>query len=451
MVQAAKNLEHVSSPLREAILFVSRPNIRPLLKQELKAAGVETVHTSEDSDSCIEQLVLSSAALLVTDTDLDRKTLTSVLAAAQGSFNVDTRPILLITQTMSPEVISFASEYNIARIHNGEISRSSIQTNLQAIAQEENDENGIRNTMIRIADARMRSDWEMSEFLLLDLYGRYPADARIACELAENYINKDDWQQAEAIIEGIQYPGNTNIRCMHMKARCLMRNGNFADAEDLLQRCKLINPYNVDRLVDLGTALMNMARVQEALENFELALEIDADRKEALEGKVQCKLLSGDVNEALSLMRQITSPRELASLFNNAAILSIRQGQFNNGMQLYKTAIGTIGRKEKAAARLFYNLGIAYMKFAYQTEALSCFEKAAEIDSSFRNAKHNANIMAIKLGLKPPFPDIKPELDKRTRSSKETHSQEREVSFDFSDSDDEEAIIKRPVKRSPSE
>jgi tetratricopeptide (TPR) repeat protein len=445
MVQAAKNLEKISSPIREAIVFVSRPSIRPLLKQELKAAGIETIHTCENPDACIEQLVLSSAALLVADTEHDAKELSTVLSAARGSFNVDTRPIMLITQTMTPQIVSYASEYNIARIHCGEISRSSVHADLQAITEEEKDENGIRNTMIRIADARMRGDWDMSEFLLLDLYGRYPGDARIACELAENYINKDDWQQAEAIIESIQ-DGEANIRVMHMKARYLMHNDNYAEAEEILQSCKLINPYNVDRLVDLGVALMNMSRVQEALENFELALEIDIQRQDAFEGKVQCKLLAGDVNEALTLMRQITSPRELASLFNNAAILSIRQGHFNNGMQLYKTAIGTIGKKEKATARLFYNLGIAYMKFSHQTEALSCFEKAAGIDGTFRNAKYNANIIAVKLGLKPPFPDIKPELDKRSRKPSGIETQERDTPYDFADNEDEEDVSRNLLK-----
>ena len=192
MAQAAKKIEAQIVPLKEVILFISRPNIRPLLKQELKASGIETIFTVEDHDTCIEQMILSSSAMLIIDADHDAVVLNSILTAAQGSFNVDTRPILLITQDMSPSVISYATEYSISRVHTGEISRSAIQTHLQAIFEEERDESGVRNTMIRIADARMRGDWEMSEFLLLDLYGRFPGNVRIACELAENYIHKNE-------------------------------------------------------------------------------------------------------------------------------------------------------------------------------------------------------------------------------------------------------------------
>lgn len=433
MNQAAKNIHPAKSPIHEAVLFVSRQNIRPLIKQELKAAGITTVFTVESLDFCIEQMILNSSAMLVVDSDHDKMNLNAIFSAAQGSFNVDTRPIFLICQEMTPEVVSYGTEYNIARIHSGEISRSAIQAHIQSIFEEERDEFGIRNSLIRIADARVRSDWEMSEYLLLDLYSRFPGNTRISCELAENYIHKDDWQQAKAIVESIQDLGDGNIRVMHMKARCLMQSGAFGDAEEILQRCKLINPFNVDRLIDLGNVLLNMARVKDALENFEIALVLDENRKEAMDGKIQCKLLSGDVNEALSLMRQITSPRELASLFNNAAILSIRQGHFSNGMKLYVTAIGTIGKKEKAAARLFYNLGIAYMKLGQPVDALPCFEKAAAIDDSFYNTKHNANIMAAKIGVKIPFPDLKTK----------TKKQKTDDSFDFSDSVDEEDIFKK--------
>lgn len=433
MSQAVKNLDPTHCPVKEAVLFVSRQNIRPLIKQELKAAGIETVFTVENYDSCVEQMILNSAAMLVVDSDHEKMVLNAIFSAAQGSFNVDTRPIFLVTQDMTPEVISYGAEYNISRIHAGEISRSAIQTHLQSIFDEERDELGIRNTMIRVADARMRSDWEMSEFLLLDLFARFPGNSRIACELAENYIHKSDWQKAKAIVESMQDMGETNLRVMHMKARCLMHSGAFGDAEEILQQCKLINPYNVDRLIDLGNVLLNLTRVQEALESFEMALTLDDNRQDAMDGKIQCKLLSGDVNEALSLMRQITSPRELAALFNNAAILSIRQGHFNNGMKLYVTAIGTIGKKEKAAARLFYNLGIAYVKLGQLMDALPCFEKAAAIDDSFYNSKHNANIMATKTGTTIPFPDLK-KVPKKQRS---------EESFDFSDSVDEEDIFKR--------
>lgn len=405
--------------IREAILFVSRANIRPLLKQELKVCGVETVHNSEELTTCIDLLNANGSALLVIDADHDRKLLSTVLKAAQGPFNVDTRPIFLIAQAVSPDIISFASEYNISRIHSGEISRSAIHSVVKKLIAEEEDDASIRNTMIRVADARIRNDWDSSEVLLLDLFTRFPLDARIACELAENYINKNDWQQAQAIIESIQDPTQGNLRVMHMKARCLMRHSKFSDAEALLQQCKLVNPYNIDRLIDLGISLMNMARVQEALENFELALSLDANRREAVDGKVQCKLLSGDVNEALILMRQITSPRELAALFNNAAILAIRHGKFGEGVILYKTALGTVGNNEAAAARLCFNLGLAHMKFGNQHDALSCFEKAADIDKEFYNTRYNANVVALKLGMKPPFPALKARIQDITDQNEE--------------------------------
>jgi hypothetical protein len=41
-------------------------------------------------------------------------------------------------------------------------------------------------------------------------------------------------------------------------------------------------------------------------------------------GKTECLLAQGDVDEALELIKGFASPRELASVFNLAAILNIK-------------------------------------------------------------------------------------------------------------------------------
>lgn len=383
--------------LTEAVIFIARASIRPLVRQELKNAGVGTIFNAETQDACAEHLAHHPEALLVLDWEHGPETVNNVLRAAKGAFNIETRAIFLIAGEVSRNFVSTAAEYYVSRIHTGEISRGAIQEHLEAIVDQESAEMGLRVLLTRVADARARDDWETASMLLNEMHTRYPDDKRIICELAENYIHEERWSEAQAIVEQLTVTSNHNPRIAHLKARCLMKRGDFEQAAALLQETRLVNPFHVDRLVDLGKALMNVDRIREALETFDEALRLAPEHKEAAHGRLQCKLIDGEVNEALALMRQMTSPRELASLFNNAAVLSVRHGRFEHGLSLYHTAIGALGAKDNLVSRLFYNLGLAYHKQGRSDESLDCFQKALKIDDRFDKARHNAQIVASRI------------------------------------------------------
>lgn len=397
--------------LREAILFVARASIRPALRQELKAVGVTEILTPETADACVEAMQRHSRALLVVDTEHGAQALNAILRGAQGTYNVDTRPIFLIAQELSLPVVAMGTEYNVSRVHTGEISRGAMQQNLEAIAQQEADDQGLRSGLLRVANARSRGDWERAGMVLHEMNQRFPDDRRVICELVEHHIHEDQWGEARGMLEMANLLDQDNLRIQHLRARCLMKEGNFAEAEQVLAQAQLINPYHVDRLIDLGKALMSLDRTREALQKFEAALAMDEHNVDARQGQASCKLLTGDVNDAFTLMRQLSGPRELAAVFNNAAVLAIHHGRFEQGIALYRSAIGALGPKHRMVARLLYNLGIACHKQGRTDEALDCFAQAFAADRAYDKARQNALAAAAKLGrrLTLPGPSVQDE------------------------------------------
>jgi tetratricopeptide (TPR) repeat protein len=168
--------------------------------------------------------------------------------------------------------------------------------------------------------------------------------------------------------------------------------GNHDKAIELLERAKLINPHNVDRLIDLGHAFINADQLEAANAQFEEALGLDGDRKEAKEGKGQVMLMNGDVNEALTLLKSVSGPRELASIFNTSAVLSIRAGRFDQGMQLYRSALAALGRNDKIAARLLFNMGMGYERMHKAEKALTCYTKSLELDPMYAKAARHKEV-----------------------------------------------------------
>jgi tetratricopeptide (TPR) repeat protein len=405
--------------LREAILFVARSSIRPALRQELKAVGAVEIMSPETADACIEALSRHSRAALVIDTEHGAEMLNQILRAAQGTYNVDTRPIFLIAQELSLPVVALGTEYNVSRLHTGEISRGAMQTNLEALAEQEADDQSLRSGLLRVANARSRGDWERAGAILMEMNQRFPDDRRVTCELVEHHIHEDQWPEARAMLEMANVLDQDNLRIQHLRARCLMQEGHFAEAEAVLAQAQLINPYHVERLIDLGKALMSLDRTREALARFEAALALDAGNVDARQGQASCRLLTGDVNDALALMRQLSGPRELAAVFNNAAVLAIRHGRFDQGIALYRSAIGALGAKHRMVARLLYNLGIACHKQGRTDEALDCFAEAFAADRGYDKARQNALAAAAKLGRRLTLPgpvvdDVFDESDEET-------------------------------------
>src|SRR5690606_32135063 len=185
----------------------------------------------------------------------------------------------------------------------------------------------LRDTLTKVAEARRSGDWAIAGKLLSDLHERIPDDRRVTCELASNLMQEDRWDEAQTILQQLTVVDGTNLRAMHLLARCHMKQGRFENASEILKQTKLLNPFHVERLLDFGQVLLQLDLIKEALENFDLVLDMDEKNQEARIGKGQCMLMEGDVNDALKFLRELSNPRELAAAFNNAAILSIHHGR----------------------------------------------------------------------------------------------------------------------------
>ena len=163
----------------------------------------------------------------------------------------------------------------------------------------------------------------------------------------------------------------------------------------------MISPYNVDRLLELGDVLLESNRGGEAKQTYDQIFAIDPNSRRGKVGKGKSMLVLGEVNEALELLKESANSRELASVFNTAAIINMKDGKHEKGMNLYKTAASVLGKNSKVLARLMYNMGIGYVKWKKPQKGLECFQKAVELDPKFENAKFNAEAIINPKSKKP--------------------------------------------------
>ena len=252
----------------------------------------------------------------------------------------------------------------------------------------------MRQLMIQVESHRAKSDWPGATQILNQLHTKFPDNTRIMVELAENHLETDNWQDAEVMLNKALGIAPKYARAKHLLARCFLKRGDPDEAIECLKDAQLISPYNVNRLVEMGNLLLELSRPGEAKKAFDKILSFAPDSKKGTTGKSTSMLALGEVNEALGLLREAASARELAAVFNTSAILAIRKGEYAAGLNLYQVAMNALGDRPKVLARLLFNMGLGYHKWDKLNESLMCFQRAIKLDPNYTDAAHNMQILS---------------------------------------------------------
>lgn len=385
------------SLFRDAVIYATRKATTNALRLVLtEEVGVKQVNVAEDDQTCRQHLTDKPKAALIIDWGLTPTVVVPLLKAAQAD-PLTVRPVLLLANQVTPEIVAIALEYRVARIAMGQVTASSLPGHLQQVLKSIIAESVLSPVLAGPPAAEGEAPVPRTPAQVIEAleaaHERYPNNFRITVELAERLIEQEEWVKAEMLLHPLWTLDPPYLRALSAYSRCLMKKNAFSDAEFVLKKGKLINPHEPDRLVELGDVLLHLGNPAEARQNYDEARVLDADHKGASMGQAKCKLLEEDINEALAILQQASSPRELASVFNTAAIISAREKRFEHSLALYKAAGQAVVDDVKTLARLKFNEGVAYVKWGRMKDALASFEEGARLDPKFKKAAHNVAVI----------------------------------------------------------
>lgn len=378
-----------SAKIANVIIFTPRKDLSRIAIDHLKMKGVSSITEHDASDEAIDSLARLPNALLIIDWQAGEKEVARVLSFNRKRHPDRLRPILLIAEKVSDQIVATAAEYSVTQIFTEELNMKTLGARLTSMIMVEAAPNDVKRVLNEVAEARKVEDWKLSLTILQKALAKHPNNQRLKCEIAETLMYMGEYENAYKILEGINKTKPPYLRGQHMLSRCLLKLGRPEEAHDILQSTMLLNPFDTERLVDLGRALFQLERFQEANTHFERALDIDGKNRDALLGKSECTLMDGDVNDALSILREVSTPVEMASIFNTCAVMTIRKGKHEAGMGLYQTAMKAIGGNQKLQARLFFNMGIGYRRIGQKDKAIACYENSIKLDPKFEKAQEH--------------------------------------------------------------
>lgn len=373
-------------------------------KMELAQKFKETVaflqweDTSFESSASLESakdllIQVKPDTLIILDWDLGSEEIISLLDQAKKEERLDLNPVMMIAEDSDDQMLGACYEYRIASVHTAEFGVEILADLLKTVAEREQGVAKVREAIEKAHHKLKAGELIEARSDLRDLIDS-GADHQhmLLCELAEILIQSQEWDKANELLEPIENDRQWTVRALHLLGRVRMKKGDFPGATQVFDKAKLINPYNVDRLLALGQSLVHQSRFEEAQENFDAAIDIEPDNESAVAASTTCKLVGGDINEALATLRTIKNKRSIASIFNTSAILAMRDKDHAKGMKLYETALKVIGESEsEIAARLWFNKGIGYHRQKNKEQAAAAFGRAAELDPEFAKAVEYAS------------------------------------------------------------
>ncbi len=393
------------APFEGAVVFTQRSDIASVIRAELKDLHVDPIFTPEGLERCIEDLISNSQAILALDWQVGVDSAFQVLEAVRRPLRATIRPVFLFSQNDHEGLDALAAEYGVVQIHIGSVTRNIIREKLAAIVRAEGFPNAVKDGLRLVAEARERGDWLKAQSILSDLRNQFPGNARIDVDFAQNCFELSDLKAATNAIMPHCKTDPADPRALNILGRIQLRQGLFEKATVTLQRAKLISPLNIERLINLGEAYLSINMIERAEKNFRAAVDLGSKDPKAIGGLGKSLLLGDRVNEGLVFLRQLSSNREMASVFNSSAVLIIRSGRFAEGMKLYHVAIDTVEKESPVLSKLAFNMGIGFIRKQDPESAARCFAIALKLDPDNHKAEKNLAFLEHRLQFLEEIPD----------------------------------------------
>ena len=370
--------------ISETVLWSERSELVRIATEVLRKKGVSNVIVAPDQEECVGSLRQFTKAVLILDWLMGEAHAVSILSANAKLPAGRLRPMMLVADQVTTQLVAICADYGVTQIYTEALTTRNLDVRLTALLAGESAPDELRQILGEVHELRSGGALSDAAIMLRMQLKKHPSHLKIKCELADTLLAMGHHDEALILLKGMEGSNPPYVRGIHLLGRALLKKGKFEEAVRVMAKSQLIHSYDADRHVDLGKALLNLERFKDARQSFDNALLLNPKNKEAKVGKGQSLIMDGAVNEALNLLKESASDTELASIFNSCAVMNMRKGRHQMGMDLYTSALAAVGNDLKLQSRLYFNMGLGYRRWGKKEKALEILERAKTLDPSFR-------------------------------------------------------------------
>jgi protein O-mannosyl-transferase len=179
------------------------------------------------------------------------------------------------------------------------------------------------------------------------------------------------------------------MACAHLQA------SHWKNSESLWSHTLACTSDNTIAHNNLGTALLEMGRVDEAAIHFQKALQVQPQDAEARNNLGNAFFRQGQVDKAVAhYQAALQINPNLALARYNLGVALLRNGRVHEAVEHFERALEI----EPDFAKAQYNLGVTFVQLGRVSEAIAHYNKALEINPKYAEAEYNLGIALLQFG-----------------------------------------------------
>jgi tetratricopeptide (TPR) repeat protein len=207
-----------------------------------------------------------------------------------------------------------------------------------------------------------------------------------------------DYHSALTIWQDTVEKRPNNPRAHNNLGVALLRQGHVQDAIGNFERALQIKPGDANAHYNLGLALVQLGRLPEAIQQYHRALRINPDYADAHNDLGIALQQTGKIEEAIAHYEQaLRLNPDFVDAENNLAVTLAREGRVPEAITHWEQAL----RINPDYAEADYNLGLALTGLGKLPEAIEHYEHALRINPDYAEARNNLGAALMRQGRLP--------------------------------------------------
>lgn len=293
---------------------------------------------------------------------------------------------VILVAEISPSILAFANDALIDKVYTYGVASINLGNDLGMLTTSQ-DTNEL-SKFLRDAKAEgIRYSQADVDARIEEIYKKFPHDNKVKLEYGNLNYRQMRIKEAHTLAYDLISRDPNNMRALNLKAKCLMKSGEWEKAIEALGEANVLSPSNPDRLIMLGDAFYGKGDLDKALDCYKEASEADPeDDATAKKSMGKIHLEQGRLEDALDMFQGSASEEEAAGFFNNSAVYAVRCGKFEEALRLYKTALKAL-KTNKLKPLIYFNIALSHHRLDQDDEAIECLKKSLHFDENYEKAK----------------------------------------------------------------
>ncbi len=334
---------------------------RGLHSKMLKEFGVKDIETANGGEEGLEKLANKNYHLVVSDWQMPGMDGGTFMQKMKELPNYQNTPFIICSGELEDKDIYLAVEFGIAHYLVKPIKAEQYSEQLKIIFSKDKTTSAIEEKMNQLAGAIADGEFKASLKTLSEMQKKYPKAGKVLEYMGDCSAGLEDYPQAILDYKKALALLPKNIVAQNKLARAYLKNKQTHKAIKLMEDLRQLSPNNINRLITMGGAYLEVDDADKAEEVFSEASEMDEENPEAKDGLGKSLFAQGKYSKAIGLLRNTQKAGEMASYFNNLGIALVRKKKFEDAEKLYINAVKILPAHDKTP-NLLFNIGLACKK-----------------------------------------------------------------------------------------